>query len=364
MVDIPFSQSSCKRNGLIIQYKYSRDKKNLFIISIKTVKTPPLLKMENFLTNKNEEKNKNWALKHFGRFLLYVTIVWYEFTGAILLAMLFLYFKFHYALLAMLVIMLVYRIRLPIEYNGALSLKWMRNNKWLSCVRNAEPWETIFMEKLDTSEVYMIVCYPHGMLPISWLLFLFDLAKHNIIPRVMAADIIMRIPGCREITLLLGGVNASWKSIKKAREQGESLFVLPGSISEMKYNDKKEKKSVFVIKRQGFIKASLQYGYTLVPVVGVGVTDLYSSLLIPSEWFKRIFGIYPFVPLGEYEVCFPRTVPVHNIIGRPIKVEMNSSYTDEDVAELSDKYYRGLQDALDHYNSVYSDDYKLKLISD
>ncbi|KAI6650206.1 2-acylglycerol O-acyltransferase 1-like isoform X2 [Oopsacas minuta] len=321
--------------------------------------------MKDALPNKHKDKKaEEWALIHFGRFLLYVTIVWYEFTGAILLTTLFIYFKFHYALLALIAILLLYRIRLPFEYNGALYLKWMRKNSWLRLVNNAEPWETIFMEKLDATEMYMIVGYPHGMLPISWLLFLFDLAKHNIFPRAFVADIVMRIPGCREITLLLGGVNASWKSIKKACEQGQSMFVLPGSITEMKYNDKKADKHIYVIKRKGFLKASLQYGYTIVPVVGVGVTDLYSALIIPSEWFKRLFGIYPFVPFGEYEVCFPRTVPIHNIIGKPIKVEKNVLYTEDDVTKLSDKYYSGLQDALDHYNALYSDDYELKIVTE
>ncbi|KAI6646418.1 2-acylglycerol O-acyltransferase 1 [Oopsacas minuta] len=313
------------------------------------------------------ERTKKFFLKHLGRFILYISIVWFEFTGAMLLFMLFLCFKFQYALLVLIAIMLVYRIRLPIEYNGALNIKWMRNNIWLRFVKNAENWETISMEKLDGSEMYMIVGYPHGMLPVSWLLFLSDLAKQNIFPRSLAADIIMRVPGCREIMLLLGGVNASWKSIKKACEQGKSLFVLPGSISEMKYNDNKlnkSEKSVCVIKRKGFIKAALQYGYTLVPVVGVGVTDLYSALLIPSEWFKKIFGIYPFVPFGEYEVCFPRTVPVHNIIGKHIQVEKNPLYTEDDVAELSGKFYNGLQEALDHYNCMYSDNYTLKIITD
>ena len=316
------------------------------------------------LSNKdNSSKSKRFLLRHFGRFILYASIVWYQFTGAAFLCMLFLCLQFHHAVLALIAIMLIYRIRLPIEYNGALSLRWMRNNVWLHFVKKAEPWETIFMEKLDTKEMYMFIGYPHGLLPVSWLMFLFDLANQNLFPRTLAADIIMRIPGCREITLLLGGVNASWKSIKYACKHGESLFILPGSISEMKYNDKTDK-CVYIIKRQGFVKASLQYGYTLVPVVGVGVTDLYSALMIPSEWFKRIFGIYPFVQLGEYEVCFPRTVPVHNVIGKQIRVEMNPAYTEEDVAELSDRFYNGLQEALDYYNCMYSDNYTLKIITE
>ena len=312
---------------------------------------------------KNKNETKKWFMNNLGKLLLYVIIVWYVFSGGIALAMLYVYLKFLYAFLAMVAIMLFYRIRFPIEYNGALNINWMRNSRILRFAKSAEPWETIFMEKLDENEKYMIVGYPHGMLPVPWLFFLCDLAKHNIFPRSLAADIIMRIPGCREITLLMGGVNASWKSIRIASEQKKSLFVLPGSISEMKYNDKKEN-SVYVIKRKGFIKAALQYGYTLVPVVGVGVTDLYSALLIPSEWFKKVFGIYPFLPFGKYEVCYPRTAPVHNIIGKPIKVEMNASYTEEDVAELSDKYYGGLQEALDHYNAKHSESYTLNFVTE
>ena len=311
----------------------------------------------------NMNENKQWFLNNLGRFVLYIIIVWYVFSGGIVLALLYVYLKFLYAFLAMVAIMLLYRIRLPIEYNGALNIKCMRNNRLIRFAKSTEPWETVFMEKLDEKEKYLIVGYPHGMLPVTWLYFLSDLARHNINPRTLVADIIMRIPCCREITMLVGGVNATWKSIRIASEQNKSLFVLPGSISEMKYNDKKEK-SVFVIKRKGFIKAALQYGYTLVPVVGVGVTDLYSALLIPSEWFKKVFGIYPFLPFGKYEFCYPRSAPVHNIIGRPIKVEMNTCYTEEHVAELSDRFYEGLQGALNHYNSVHSESYCLKFVTD
>ena len=163
--------------------------------------------------------------------------------------------------------------------------------------------------------------------------------------------------------MLFGAVNASWKSTRIASEQKKSLFVLPGSAREIKYNNYTDK-NIYVIKRKGFIKAALQYGYTLVPVVGVGVTNQYYALLIPCEWFKKIFGIYPFLPLGKYEVCYPRTAPVHNIIGKPIKVEMNACYTEEDVVELSDKFYRGLQEALDHYNNKHSESYTLKFVTE
>ena len=323
----------------------------------------------NIALSKNKTKlevGKQWFLSIIRRSLLYFIVVSYMFSAFIVLLMPYVYFKFHYAFLVMAAILLIYRIRIPIEYNGALTIDWTRSNKFLRFAKSAEPWETSFMEKLnDKNEMYFFVGYPHGTLPTAWIFFLSDLAKDNLFPRSLAADIIMRIPCCRELALIFGAVNASWKSIKIASEQKKSLFVLPGSGREMKYNNyTSTDKTVYVIKRKGFIKAALQYGYTLVPVVGVGVTDLYSALLIPSEWFKKVFGIYPFLPFGKYEVCYPRTAPVHNIIGKPIKVEMNASYTEEDVAELSDKYYGGLQEALDHYNTKHSESYTLNFVTE
>ena len=309
------------------------------------------------------ENRKKQSLNIIHIFLLNAIIMCYMFSGSLVLFLPFVYLKFHYAVLAMIVILLAYRIRIPIEYNGALSINWMRSNKLLCIAKSAQPWETSFMERLDKNEMLMFVGYPHGLLPTSWIFFMSDLAKHNLFPRALGGDIIMRIPCLRELALLFGTVNASWKSTKIASEQKKSLFLLPGSAREMKYNNSRDK-SVYIIKRTGFIKAALQYGYTLVPVVGVGVTDLYSALLIPSEWCNKVFRVYPFLPFGKYGFCYPRSAPVHNIIGRPIKVEMNTCYTEEDVAELSDRFYEGLQGALNHYNSVHSESYCLKCVTD
>ena len=116
------------------------------------------------------------------RFLMYAIIAWYIFSASIVLFMPFVFLKFQYAVLAIITILLAYQIRFPFEYNGALSINWMRNNQLLRVAKSAEPWKTSFMEILDKNGLFMFVGYPHGTLPTSWIFFLSDLAKQNVFP--------------------------------------------------------------------------------------------------------------------------------------------------------------------------------------
>ena len=205
----------------------------------------------------------------------------------------------------------------------------------------------------------MFICCPHGMFPISWLFFLSNLANINLNPLALVADIVFRLPYMREFTLLIGGINASWKSVKNASEKGRSLLIIPGSTREMKYS-RKSKDTIIVVKRTGFIKAAFEYGYSLIPVIGVGVDDLYQPYVFEWEWYKRLFGHYIFITMGEYELFYPKKTTVHHIVGEPITVVQDLKPSEEAISELSIKFYQGLEAALEIYNEKYKKSIKLE----
>ena len=295
---------------------------------------------------------------------IYLFLLSYSLGSGLFFGLPFAFFKAQHAIFVMITIILFYRIRLPFEFNGAFEIKLLRKNRLIDFCQSLQPWYSVHTSHLDYSKnkKYMFVCSPHGMFPISWLFFIFQLANIGIYPLALMADVIFRLPYTREVSCLLGGVNASWKSVKIAAQNKRSLILIPGSTREMKYS-RKFKDTIILVRRTGFIKAALEYGYSLVPVLGVGVDELYRPYVFEWEWYKRMFGHYLFFALGKYEILYPKRTEIHNIIGRPIDVIQNENPSERDVQMLSDEFYQGLENALESYNVTNKKNIKLLYVN-
>eukprot|EP01050_Picozoa_sp_SAG11_P003223 SAG11_NODE_177_length_13334_cov_9.614280_9_plen_139_part_00 len=118
----------------------------------------------------------------------------------------------------------------------------------------------------------------------------------------------------------LGAVNASEKALACCVSARRSMLVIPGGISEMQLQSEAMRtqgvvrdkppinfwgcghamrsitiwncltQQVPVIKRTGFIRASLRHGVCLVPTFGFGVNDLYHPFILRSNTFRYLFG--------------------------------------------------------------------------
>ena len=290
---------------------------------------------------------------------IYFIILTYYLGSGIFILLLFAVFEVRYAILGTIAILLFYRIRFPFEFSGAFELRCLRKNIFTDIMQKQQPWHTVYTTELDVNTRYMFVCSPHGMLPISWFFFLFHLARIGFHPLPMMGDIVFRLPYVREFTLLFGGVNANWKSVELASKNDRNLLVIPGAAREMKYSGK-SKDTITVVKRTGFIKAALEYGYSLVPVMGVGVDDLYQPYVFEWEWYKRMFGHYLFIAMGRFDIIYPRKAEVYNIVGKPMYVAINKDPSKEEIQELSDQFYEELESTLLYYNRTNNKSIKLE----
>ena len=299
--------------------------------------------------------------KMLGDLGIYLMILVFCFGSIIIFLLPFAFLQLQYAIVTLIAIVMFYRIRFPFEFSGNFRTKSIFKSSTFNFMAAQQPWKTIYSTELDITKKYMFNLTPHGMYPISWMIFATHLASIDCFPLFLMGDIVFRVPLTREMALLMGAVNASWKSVKIAAAKDKSVLLISGGAREMIYSGR-SKGVIHIVKRTAFLRAALMYGYTLVPVVGVGVDELYRAYILPWEWCKRLTGVYPFLPLGKFDFISPRDANVYHVVGEPIPVSVNENPSEKDIEELKGRYYQGLEAALEYYNKKYCQDVKIEYI--
>jgi len=76
---------------------------------------------------------------------------------------------------------------------------------------------------------------------------------------------------------LLGAVSSSKDKMTRYMRQGHSFAMLPGGVEEVVLNDQSVERA-YIMKRKGFVKYALQYGFDLVVHYHFGETELFDIL--------------------------------------------------------------------------------------
>jgi len=92
----------------------------------------------------------------------------------------------------------------------------------------------------------------------------------------LAATVIFHIPVVRELFLQMGYVDASRKCATKQMEAGRNLFICTGGEEES-MRTVMGGDVVVLKKRKGFVRLAVKHGADLVPVFGLGLSDLYTT---------------------------------------------------------------------------------------
>jgi len=147
----------------------------------------------------------------------------------------------------------------------------------LSCV----PWEE--NAKLPPDRQYVFAVHPHGIhcTPLALLSTVgsdFDKKFPGLVGSKLtglAATVMFKLPVIRELFLCMGYVDASRSVARQILEVGRSLYVCTGGEEESMCTTT-GKDIVVLKKRKGFVRLALSYGADIVPVYGVGNSDLYT----------------------------------------------------------------------------------------
>ena len=190
------------------------------------------------------------------------------------------------------------------------------------------PWDD--NATLPSDKQFIFGCHPHGIHCTPLGLFHckgtpFDKRFPGICDNKLsglAATIVFKIPGAREFFLSLPYIDASRSIAEAALKANRSLFICTGSGEESLLTKRGE--DVLVLsRRKGFIRLALAYGCDIVPIFGIGNSDLFATYSIGlgiRMWLQKRLHISIPIFHGRYLTPCPYKVPVRVLVGEPLSV--------------------------------------------
>lgn len=245
------------------------------------------------------------------------------------------------------------------------SRKW---NIWLWFARRF----SLKIEKsveLDPKRQYIFGNHPHAILPFGSMVALnvasspaskfygFDSLFPGLSFRTLAATFCFYVPVYRELCLYAGIVDAARYSARRVLRSGKSLMLIPGGATEALYC-RPDEDIVYLTKRYGFVKLSLETGCDLVPIFSFNETNCWkilnldeknggslqrfcaSTLRHLKQRFQRITGLSLPIVLN----AIPMKSKITVVVGRPIPVKKVEKPTEEQTRALLETYIGALRE--------------------
>ncbi|KAL7527133.1 hypothetical protein ACHAWF_002050 [Thalassiosira exigua] len=232
------------------------------------------------------------------------------------------------------------------------------------------PWDK--SADLPSNRKYIFACHPHGIHCTPLFLFHrkgspFDKRFPGICENKLsglAASVMFKIPGVREVFLSLPYIDASRSVAEAALKANRSLFVCTGSGEESLLTTKGE--DILVLsRRKGFVRLALAYGCDIVPIFGVGNSDLfktYSWGMGVRMWLQKKLHISIPIFHGRYLTPLPYRVPVTVIVGEPLKVPTPKVYGEQPDDAVVEEYLKKYIEKVKEVHKKHAHGRKLQII--
>lgn len=173
-------------------------------------------------------------------------------------------------------------------------------------------------------------------------------------PVIMTATIMHMCPILREVTQWAGGRAVSRPGILAALQDEGAVILVPGGQSEMLESGSHREDIVVHTRHLGFIRAAVQVGADLVPVLSLGGTRLLDNFFnhFPLSWQRRLLKATRvnalFLPTGFCGLPFcPRPKRVAIVVGTPIRTDVVAAGvqhgSEEHISALHHAYYSELR---------------------
>ena len=264
----------------------------------------------------------------------------------------------------------------PVERRGGRPWNAFRRHRiWRACHRYFETGArfTRIGPPLDPNKQYLFGWHPHGILIVSRILSYGGVLEELLgLPgldfRVLAASPLFWLPGCRDICLWMGAVDASKRNARRVLADGTTVFVYPGGSKEIFSTDPNSAATELVLKhRKGFVKLALERGTSLVPVFVFGEKWMYSRLNIARrarDWCLRTLRIPLLFFWGRGGLTQLPHRPLLNpratfglVVGEPIDVPApegnDGAITQEAIDALHAKYVAAVRALFEEHKAAH-----------
>ncbi|GMI41838.1 hypothetical protein TrCOL_g3719 [Triparma columacea] len=213
-------------------------------------------------------------------------------------------------------------------------------------------------EKVKRDDKTLLGFHPHGALCCGWTLANASdgLGSLTTGMKWLVAPLLFKIPLISEVLSWNSVASAEPSSMKKIMSTGQNVSLLPGgfhSASLLKHGAYR----CYVLKRKGFIKYSLQYGYKVRPCFSFGEEKTYWTL----NWFEKARmnllaarNIPPVWFLGKYGILPFDNIDITLVVGEAIQLPKIEKPTKEDVDKYHALYVAGLRKVFDENKKDYA----------
>jgi len=237
------------------------------------------------------------------------------------------------------------------------------------------PSQLIVEEHFNPTKTYIFGLHPHGVLSFSfWLNLNTDAAGASekmggLDYRILTLPHNFKTPIWRDWIMALGFANVTRESCSYMLKHGLSIMLVPGGLEECLLVTRTSHK-IILRKRKGIFRLALEQGSSLVPVFSFGENQMYSMLPAPRgstvrkiyDLAIKLIGAPPLVVWGRGYAPLPYQIPVATVVGPSIPVEKKPNYTDEDIAELQEKYIEQLTALYNRHVDKYTPGIKLEIV--
>ncbi|HEX7480146.1 MAG TPA: lysophospholipid acyltransferase family protein [Polyangiales bacterium] len=171
-----------------------------------------------------------------------------------------------------------------------------------------------------------------------------DFGRH---PRFLADRMLWKIPGFQQMIAAVGALPGHPEAAETLLKQGELVVVYPGGVDDSLKLDEQRYELQWK-QRAGFAKVALRAQVPIIPVVGLGIDEMYSVLGREHFIGRRLFGDARYdLPLafGAFGSLLPRRVPQHYIVLPPIP-PTGATDSPEAVEQLRAQTYAAIDSRL------------------
>ncbi|XP_067668805.1 2-acylglycerol O-acyltransferase 2-like isoform X2 [Haliotis asinina] len=258
--------------------------------------------------------------------------------------------------------------------HGGRRVQWVRKWKMWKYFANFFPLKLTKTVELNPNKNYIFASHPHGVMCYSHFCNYategtgFSELFPGLRPYLLTLPGQYKFPFFRDYFMLTGSCSASKECMEyllsKAGKGNVLGLVVGGAIEAL--NAAPGNFRLILKNRKGFIKIAMKHGADVCPVYTFGENDLYSQVPNPEGSFvrklqlvlTRICGFSPpiFFGRGVFNYTFgllPHRRPLNTVVGKPIEVTRNENPTNEEVADLHQKYVDALIDLFETHKSKY-----------
>ncbi|KAF5828936.1 diacylglycerol acyltransferase-domain-containing protein [Dunaliella salina] len=212
-------------------------------------------------------------------------------------------------------------------------------------------------EALKPGTSYVFGFEPHSALPIG-IPTTFSV-NSPLVPKAvrgsvygMASSVCFVVPFVRHLWWWIGLRPASRSLIDRMLSNKISVVICPGGVREC-LTMEPGLETVYLRKRQGFVRMALKHGAPLVPVFALGQSKTYSWWRPPGvDWISRKFQAVPLLMWGALGTPVPHRSPVKVVIGKPIQVPKVEEPSSEQVDHYLQTFISELSALFERHNEA------------